>query len=211
LDLPLPTAYHLLRTLVHEGYLRKLDDGYVLGSSVDSLGQGSRLQGVVRRTRAVLQSLRDELHGAIYLSLYDDGEIRLVDIAEGPNTPCADLWVGVHEAGHATAFGKCVLASLDKSARDEYLSRHRPTDLTPRTITDVRVLERTLHLRPHLVADREEYLLGIACVAAPVGAHSILGALAVSVPAHRLPALLAEEQRISRAAERVSRALAACG
>ncbi|WP_281259730.1 helix-turn-helix domain-containing protein [Mycolicibacterium palauense] len=30
--LPLPTAYHLLRTLVHDGYLVRLDDGtYVLG------------------------------------------------------------------------------------------------------------------------------------------------------------------------------------
>lgn len=29
---PLPTAYHLLRTLVHGGYLIRLDDGsYVLG------------------------------------------------------------------------------------------------------------------------------------------------------------------------------------
>ena len=30
--LPLPTTYHLLRTLVHDGYLVRLDDGaYVLG------------------------------------------------------------------------------------------------------------------------------------------------------------------------------------
>ena len=30
--LPLATAYHLLRTLVHDGYIRKLDDGgFVLG------------------------------------------------------------------------------------------------------------------------------------------------------------------------------------
>ena len=30
--LPLPTAYHLLRTLVHDNYLVRLDDGsYVLG------------------------------------------------------------------------------------------------------------------------------------------------------------------------------------
>lgn len=30
--LPLPTAYHLLRTLVHDDYLVRLDDGrYVLG------------------------------------------------------------------------------------------------------------------------------------------------------------------------------------
>ncbi|CAA0105349.1 Uncharacterised protein [Mycolicibacterium vanbaalenii] len=32
--LPLPTAYHLLRTLVHDDYLVRLDDGsYVLGKS----------------------------------------------------------------------------------------------------------------------------------------------------------------------------------
>ncbi|CAN3131209.1 helix-turn-helix domain-containing protein [Mycobacterium sp. smrl_JER01] len=33
-QLPLPTAYHLLRTLVHDDYLVRLDDGsYVLGES----------------------------------------------------------------------------------------------------------------------------------------------------------------------------------
>jgi DNA-binding IclR family transcriptional regulator len=31
-DMPLPTAYHLLRTLVHDQYVMRLDDGsYVLG------------------------------------------------------------------------------------------------------------------------------------------------------------------------------------
>jgi DNA-binding IclR family transcriptional regulator len=33
--LPLPTAYHLLRTLVHDSYLARLDDGtYVLGDGL---------------------------------------------------------------------------------------------------------------------------------------------------------------------------------
>lgn len=36
---PLPTAYHLLRTLVHDGYLIRLDDGaYVLGGRLDWTG-----------------------------------------------------------------------------------------------------------------------------------------------------------------------------
>ena len=38
-ELPLPTAYHLLRTLVHDGYLTRLDDGaYVLGGRLDWTG-----------------------------------------------------------------------------------------------------------------------------------------------------------------------------
>lgn len=37
--LPLPTAYHLLRTLVHDGYLARLDDGtYVLGERLGDDG-----------------------------------------------------------------------------------------------------------------------------------------------------------------------------
>ena len=32
-DMPLATAYHLLRTLLHDGYVARLEDGsYVLGS-----------------------------------------------------------------------------------------------------------------------------------------------------------------------------------
>ncbi|HET7742451.1 MULTISPECIES: helix-turn-helix domain-containing protein [unclassified Mycolicibacterium] len=38
-ELSLPTAYHLLRTLVHDGYLVRLDDGsYVLGGRLDWTG-----------------------------------------------------------------------------------------------------------------------------------------------------------------------------
>ncbi|MFB9839768.1 helix-turn-helix domain-containing protein, partial [Actinoallomurus acaciae] len=49
LDLPLPTVYHLLRTLVYEGYLRKLDDGYVLGGRANGLRQGNARQAAVGR------------------------------------------------------------------------------------------------------------------------------------------------------------------
>lgn len=50
--LPLPTAYHLLRTLVHDDYLVRLDDGsYVLGAGcradVGPLREGRQLECVV--------------------------------------------------------------------------------------------------------------------------------------------------------------------
>ncbi|WP_435158480.1 IclR family transcriptional regulator [Amycolatopsis sacchari] len=208
LDLPLPTTYHLLRTLVHEGYLRKLDDGYVLGNRVDALGQRNTVQAVVSRARPALQSLRDELRGATYLSLYQDGEIKLIDVADGPSMPSVDLWVGVHEVGHATAFGKCILSCLDKPGRDDYLSRYKLADLTPHTVTDPRVLEQRLRLTRGVVADREEYLLGTACVAAPVRAPGLIGAVAISAPVRRYPALMADPGALSRAANRVARAVA---
>src|SRR5699024_3137320 len=131
----------LLRTLVYEGYLRKAENGYVIGPSATASGR-SPLQSLHPRIQPVLRSLRDELGGATYLSMYDHGEIRLVDIADGPHAQCVDLWVGVHEAGHATAFGKAILASLDPEHRDDYRNRHDLDDLPPKTITNRNALPR---------------------------------------------------------------------
>lgn len=206
--LPLPTTYHLLRTLVHEGYLRKLADGYVVGEQVGALRRGSALQSLLPRVRPVLRALRDELRGAAYLSLYSDGEITLIDIVDGPESPAVDLWVGVHEAAHATAFGKCILSCLDAEGRRDYLSRYRLADLTPHTITDARVLEQRLAQGGDVFDDREEYLIGTACVATPVHAPGVVGAVAISLPARRLRTPGIQPLALRRASQRVARALA---
>lgn len=207
LDLALPTTYHLLRTLVHEGYLHKLEDGYVLGERIDSLRVGNPLQVMLRRARPILRALRDRVHGAAYLAVYQDGEIRLLDVVDGPATPRADLWVGLHESGHATAFGKCILAGLDSRSRTDYLSRHPLADLTPHTITDARTLERRLARQQECFADREEYRLGTACLAAPIRTPELLGAIAISAPARRYPSMATASTALVRTAWQASRAL----
>ncbi|TNC29156.1 IclR family transcriptional regulator [Amycolatopsis alkalitolerans] len=204
--LPLPTTYHLLRTLVHEGYLCRLDDGYVLGEQVTGLRRRNGRQALLPRIRPVLRALRDELHAAAYLSLYSGGEIRLIDVVDGPATPSVDLWVGVHEAAHATAFGKCILSCLDAEGRRAYLAQARLADLTPNTITDARVLEQRLAESGDVFNDREEYLLGTACLATPVRAPGVIGAIAISLPARRLRS--AQPLSLRRASARVSRTFA---
>ncbi|MFB7594269.1 IclR family transcriptional regulator [Streptomyces sp. NPDC056160] len=210
--LALATTYHLLRTLVHDGYLRKLDDGsFVLGDRLDALHDGSRTQSRLSRIRPALGSLRDDLSAAAYLTFYEDGEIRVAEIVDGPRAPRADLWVGFEEAGHATALGKCVLRELDDEGRQEYLSRHLLADLTPRTITHRTELLRRLDAFPDATAvtDLEEYSLGVVCVAVPVYQGETLGSLGVSLRADRdRPAALREaSQRLLATAARVTRGL----
>jgi IclR family acetate operon transcriptional repressor len=206
--LPLATTYHLLRTLVYEGYVRKLPDGYILGDRIRALGSEDPAGAAVSRARPVLYALRDELRGAAYLSLFSDGEIVLVDVADGPATPRVDLWVGFDDAAHATALGKCVLSCLEPPSQEEYLARHPLAELTPRTVTDRRALLRMVRAGQDVAIDCEEYSLGTACLAAPVRAPGVVGALAVSVPSRRLSALLPGQASLRRAASRVSRALA---
>ncbi|WPB92248.1 IclR family transcriptional regulator [Streptomyces malaysiensis] len=190
--LPLATTYHLLRTLAYEGYVHRLEDGgFVIGDKLRTLESGSRDQAMLSRIRPTLVSLRDELSAAAYLTFYDEGEIRVVEIVDGPQAPRVDLWVGFEDAGHATALGKCVLRELDDDARHEYLSRHELVDLTPRTVTRPGDLLRRLDSPTNspLVADLEEYALGTVCFAVPIYYGDRLGSLGISLPADRFARL----------------------
>ncbi|MGI5379168.1 IclR family transcriptional regulator [Streptomyces sp. CA-251387] len=208
--LPLATTYHLLRTLVHDGYVRKLDDGgFILGERLQTLHTAGRTQALLSRIRPTLAALRDELHTAAYLTFYEEGEIRVAEIVDGPRAPRVDLWVGFEDAGHATALGKSVLRELDEESRKEYLSRHALADLTPRTITDTRDLLRRLDASPMApaVTDMEEYSLGTVCVAVPVYSGTTLGSLGVSLRADRRSRLEEITARLIPTASRVTRGL----
>jgi DNA-binding IclR family transcriptional regulator len=198
--LPLGTTYHLLRTLVHEGYLERTDAGYVLGDHVDALAAAPAVGPSPHRTRRVLRQLHEDLEAAAYLAVLDDGEIRIADIVDSPAAPRTDLWVGFHEAAHATALGKAVLAALPDEARREYVEAHPLVDLTPHTVTDRRALLRDLSTSGELALDREEYALGTVCVAVPLPVGAVTGAVAVSVPAGRARAVLERCGPLRRAA-----------
>lgn len=207
-DQHLSTTYHLLRTLAHEGYLRREVDGYVLGDRIMSLtarrGQGA----IITKVRPLLKALHEQVHAAAYLSLYEDGEIRLVDISDSPETPRADLWVGFHDAAHACALGKAVLMALDEKERRDYLSRHKLADLTPYTITDRDSLLRNLQLNNRVAIDQQEYAVGTVCAAVAMISETVVGAIAISVPANRLGQVLSESHAVARTANLAAVALA---
>ncbi|MEU9060082.1 IclR family transcriptional regulator C-terminal domain-containing protein [Streptomyces sp. NPDC048430] len=204
--LPPDTALGLLRDLTRDGYLRRLDDG--------SFGLGDMPHGdhfahdVAGLVRPALASLRDDVSAAAYLTFYEEGEIRIAEIVDSPQTPRVDLWVGFQDAGHATALGKCVLRELDAEARVEYLTRHTLTDLTPRTITHREELIRQLESSRSVpaVMDREEYNLGTVCIAVPVyGGGGTVGSLGVSFRADRMYRTSQVRQSLLASADRVTR------
>ncbi|MEI6363709.1 MAG: IclR family transcriptional regulator [Actinomycetes bacterium] len=209
--LSLSTTYHLLRTLTHEGYLRRLDDGsYVLGPSFAQVSSQNRMAAVMSRARPAMQDLRDELKNPVYLALYLDGEIAVVEIVDSPKVPSIDLWVGIHDSAHATALGKCILGVLDEDLRQDYLARHPLHQLTRRTVTDRRVLEHEIGQSLALARDDEEYALGVHCLATPVVTPEFVGAVAVARRQGRVSVPPDPEvtQALIRGAQRMARSMA---
>ncbi|WP_341230824.1 IclR family transcriptional regulator [Nocardioides salarius] len=202
--LALPTAYHLLRTLVHDGYLAREEGGYVLGDRALSLAGGRAVGMHPAHSHQILEHLRDELHAPAYLSVLDDGEIRLADVADSRSCPRVDMWVGFHHAAHATALGKAVLSTLPDRARRDYVAAHELADLTPHTVTSPPRLLRELDSGSDVALDREEFAVGTACVAVAVPSPTFAAAVAVSVRADQLGRVLERGDAIRRAARLIA-------
>jgi IclR family acetate operon transcriptional repressor len=205
----LSTTYHLLRTLTHEGYLQRLDDGsYLLGHRLDIVRGSGAAARAVARARPALHWLRDRLNSPVYLALYHDGEIVISEVVDSRRSPRIELWVGIHDAAHATALGKCILAQLEPEERDGYLSSHPLHQLTRHTVVDRGTLRRSLDHGCDVALDREEYALGVQCAAAPVRAPQLIGSVGFSASTGTRRPLQGTSGVLVEAAARVSRALA---
>jgi DNA-binding IclR family transcriptional regulator len=213
----LSTTYHLLNTLVHEGYLIRLAHG-------GGFGLGYKVGGLYQRLCAELevdQTMRDELNALhrsaeapAYYTVLRDTDLVVAAVADSASYPRATpIGFGFHEAAHATAFGKVLLAGLTTRRRREYLAGAGMPRLTDRTRVQARDLETELaHVRRAGIAlDIEEFQPELACVSAPVldADEKVAGAVAFSVPARTFPARRWELERAARAgAARFSRLLA---
>ncbi|MEV0260482.1 helix-turn-helix domain-containing protein [Streptomyces sp. NPDC050617] len=189
--LPLPTAYHLLRTLTHEGYLRRENGVFLYGDAAMSLGgvdgREERRAGIT----GTLAGIGEELGVPLYFAAYREGEVDVLAVADGPEFPAVQEWADFRETAHAHALGQCLLAQLGDEERDDYLARHPVRPLTPYSARDRADLLRRLENRHRLqpVFEQQEYALGTVCAAFPIVAGTAVATMAVSLPSNRVEQL----------------------
>lgn len=190
--LALPTAYHLLRTLAYEGYLRREKGLFFLGEAAERLSAGAARQ---KRRSTVLDALsrwRDAIGVPVYYAVYREGEIEVQCVADSPGSPAVEEWADFRETGHAHAIGQCLLSQLDEEARRDHLDRYPVQSITPYTVRDDHTLLRRLDgaQRMQAVIERQEYALGTVCAALPITAGTMAATMAMSLPSHQADRLL---------------------
>ena len=192
--LPLPTVYRLVRELLDADYLVHIrqEKRFELGYKLHRLGVSLHQQiGVPREVRAEVVALHQKLGVAAYLAVHRGAQIVVVHTADSREAPrLQPLDFGFHEAAHATAFGKILLANMEPAQRALHLDPDPMPRLGPGTITS------RARLEPHLerVADRgvawefEEFQVGASCAAAAVRGPNgaLIGSVAVSAPCCRI-------------------------
>lgn len=216
-SIPSSTVFRLLTTLERRGLVRRTDDqvGYQVGVGCVELG-GAFLASLdlVREARPFMKDLLARFQQTVHLGVLDGGEVLYLEKLAVPNLIGPMIArPGLRTPAHCTAIGKAIGAHLDGAARSAFFAAPREP-CTPASIVDgARLEEELAKTRDRgFSVDRQELVLGVHAVAAPVFDHTgaVVGALSVGGLRDELPeARLYEEvgPAVRAAASRLSKQL----
>lgn len=215
LSLPRSTVYHLLATLVDEGFVTHLpeDRRYALGIAAYELGTGySRQAPLQRLARVPLAELVDRVGHTAHLAVQHGREAIYVIEERAPGRPPLVTDVGVRLPAQLTASGRAILAALPAAQiralfPDPSVFVLR-TGIGPRSVSALRALLVDVRRRGHAVEDGE-VTPGWASVAAAItdhAGHPVAG-VAVTFPTVVTPLAQREEiaERVARTAATLTR------
>jgi DNA-binding IclR family transcriptional regulator len=191
IDTPLPTTYHLLKTLVDLGALVKFErEGYRLGPAIGALSDSYLEQGEpLRILEPAVRDLAKITGETTYMTAWRSGKIEVVvTVSSSRPVRVAPLGHGSQSYAHARASGKVMLAFARPSLREEYLYNNPLEKITPVTIDNSEILEGELReiVKRGYATDLEEYAPDVSCLSVPVLASGhLIAALTVSAPTIR--------------------------
>ena len=194
LKLPKATAYRLVDWFINHGYLSR-EPGrrrLIVGPRFTNMAFGA-LSSSMRNDapHVVLQRLVHTLNETCNIGTLLNGEVVYLDRVEAEHWPLRLHYTsGSRVPLHCSAIGKLFLALAPPPRRRRLLQSLELRRFTDGTITDgARLDEELRRIRKDQVSfDREEYLVGVVCMAVPVLGRNgdPLAALAIQAPEARM-------------------------
>ncbi|MBW2268553.1 MAG: IclR family transcriptional regulator [Deltaproteobacteria bacterium] len=212
LDMPKSSVHRLLAALVRRSLVERDARGhYRTGIGLVALGLGAlEREPVLAAARPVLEAEAAALDETVFLVAARAGRLLVLDKAEGTGFLRASPRVGAEVPVHATAVGKLFLAFGDGCVSLPEGELERFTEQT-RAVPEELARDVRRAREQGFAVNREEWIPGLAVVAAPVMASGRLqAAVALASSAQRLEALGSGElaRRMLAAGERIGARLA---
>jgi IclR family transcriptional regulator, acetate operon repressor len=209
---PKSSLLGILRALVQLGYLEYSHGLYRLGANSFRLAADLL---AVRRFPNLVRPILEELHAAsretVFLVQLDRAAQRVsyVEGIDSPNPVRYTLPTGTTRPLYVSAGGLMLLAFQPTEWIEGYLNSARLEALTPRTVTDPRLLRERLERirRDGFAVSIGETVPGAAGVAAPIinSDGSVTAGLLIAAPEERFEAELPELKRLlGRATRRIA-------
>ena len=184
--LPRSTTHRTADKMIRLGWLDKPDECYRIGNRLFEVSSLAPIRHELRET--VLPFLQDLHHAAqttVQLGVLDGAQILVVEKITGHRPMPMLSQTGGTIPAFCSGLGRAILAYSDKGTVDSVLAAGLPAR-TPRTLTSPLAVLRELAEVPDRgwAVDREEGIVGVSCIAAPIFGPlgNVIAALSVTGP-----------------------------
>jgi DNA-binding IclR family transcriptional regulator len=205
LGLPKPTVYRMIEQLEAQGFIQRqfMSRRFSTGTRLTDFAFAilhSSIQYAPRRQ--ILSKLVEEVGETCNIGALDGSQIVYFERVEAKHWSLQlNFHVGSRVPLHCTAIGKLFLAFLPAPKRAILMDQLELGPFTATTITTVKALEAELDQirREGLAVDREEFIAGVVCLAAPIfnDRHEIAAGIAIQTPSARMPISDAYRHRVA--------------
>lgn len=165
---------------------------YSLGLKLFELGKKVRLQSAfVDKTHPELIKVAENITETVHVGILNKRQVYYIDKVKSPQGLTIDTEIGSQKPLHATSLGKVLLAYSCERTEEvaQIMSTGELTAFTPNTHTSMASLSRELKeiRKIGYAVDREEYEIGLICVAVPIfnQEDSLVASLSAAGPANR--------------------------
>ncbi|NND15127.1 MAG: IclR family transcriptional regulator [Eudoraea sp.] len=190
------TVFRFLAQMHTIGILDKDEqtEKYRLGLRLFELGNRVQLRtALVDKTHPVLENVAKRITETVHIAVLKDHQVFYIDKVESPQGLKISSQIGSYLPAYATSLGKVLLAFLSEEQQgkslDHLYDEIGAISLTGNTITDKAKMQRELAKikKREYAIDREEFEVGLICVAIPIFNQNeqVVASLSASGPANR--------------------------
>ncbi len=168
------TTHDILNTLCQHRFLLRNENTrkYRLGPALIRLGHLAHEQIDVRRiARPFMEDLMRQTAKSVLLGTFYNGRITIVDKVDPVGVLHVSAVVGQQISFSAGSFGKVFLAWKSEGEIDKLIAEQGLTPFTPSSILDPEIYKQELakvRNQGYAIDEREEYLLGVKAISAPL-------------------------------------------
>ncbi len=188
---PKPTAHRILTSLTSLGYLERPAPGiYRQSLRAKRLVSDASVRRLIEAAALPLRELHGQTQETVNLGMLRHDRVLYLEVLEC-TLPLRRVATRSSDPFHTTALGRAIAASLPTDHRTRLLAGAKMQRRTAATITDRRRLAAEIEraAKQGWALEENETDLGVACIAAPVGAgDELAAAISVSLPTARLDA-----------------------
>lgn len=190
LNIPKPTIYRILQTLVELGYVAqdKKTGFYMRTTRLEVLGSNSHNLDLKQHALPIMKKLNKKFNETINLGVMINTQVHYVHFLHTTKSLRHMVKPDSTDSFYSTALGRAIVAYLPENEQATLINKIKLREHTPNTVKTKTQLRKKLHevKKNGIAIDDEENDVGVICFGVPIIEQGYpIAAISISIPKSR--------------------------